>query len=104
MSANRMFLAIDLLVCCLLLFPSAFSFQTPSKPGKLLVRSSPAGADITIDRKHMNQPTDATFVASPGTHKVSVTGGPGKLNCREKEIQVKADDTTEVKCSDRGWQ
>jgi hypothetical protein len=103
-STHRIPLTIDLLVCWILLLPSAFPSQEPSQPGRLFVSSRPMGASITIDGKHMNQPTDATFVASSGTHKVSVTGGPGRLNCQDTEIQVSSGQQTTVYCSDKGWQ
>ncbi len=81
----------------------ALTAQTPGKPGKLTIESAPKGAAIYVNGSRMGQPTDATFVVSAGTYKVSVTGGAGNLNCAVKSVSVTAGATTEVYCSSAGW-
>jgi len=50
--------------------------------GKLVVQSAPhTGANVFINRKPTNQKTNSTFVVSPGTYWVAVTGGPDELSC-----------------------
>jgi hypothetical protein len=68
-----MFPTFEMAFFCVLLFPTPLSSQTPQAPGKLLVASTPPGAKIKIDGQSMNQPTDFTFVVSPGEHSVAVT-------------------------------
>lgn len=88
---------------CLLLLASALMAQTPKRPGKLTISSTPKGAAIFVNGQQMGQTTDATFVISPGTFKVSVSGGGGNLNCPVKSVQVTAGGLTELSCTSAGW-
>lgn len=90
-------------VCCLLPLAGALMAQTPGRPGKLSVSSTPKGAAIFVNGQRMGQTTDATFVISPGTFKVSVSGGGGNLNCPVKSVQVTAGGLTELSCTSAGW-
>ncbi|MGB8771262.1 MAG: PEGA domain-containing protein, partial [Candidatus Korobacteraceae bacterium] len=64
----------------------------------LHITSKPPGANIVIDGKPRQELTDTTLVVSPGTYKVAVTGGPGNLNCPEKEYTVSPGQIVEVTC------
>jgi len=77
--------------------------QAPAQPGKLVVKSTPPGAVITINGRRMPQPTDATFVVPAGNYKVSVSGGAGRLNCSTQSFRVNSVGTTEVQCTANGW-
>ena len=88
---------------CLLPLAGVLIAQTPKRPGKLTVTSTPKGAAIFVNGKQMGQSTDASFVISPGTYKVSVSGGAGNLNCAVKSVQVTAGGSIEVNCTSAGW-
>lgn len=104
MSASKISLTLEAALCCVLLLPAASS-QTSPQLGKLVIKSTPQGATITINGQTMNQQTDATFVVSPGNYKVSVTGGVGNLNCPvpEKDVQVPPSSQATVLCLVTGW-
>lgn len=76
--------------------------QAPGRPGRLSVNSTPKGAAISINGRKMGQPTNATFVVSPGTYKVSVSGS-GNLSCPAKSVEVSAGATAELECTAAGW-
>ena len=88
---------------CLLPLAGALMAQTPGRPGKLTVSSTPKGAAIFVNGQRMGQTTDATFVISPGTYKVSVSGGAGNLNCPVKSVQVTVGGLEELSCTSAGW-
>jgi PEGA domain len=102
-SAYKMSLAIEIPLCWALLFPPAFASQMLPQPGKLVINSEPTGATITINGKITNQPTNATFIVSPGTYTVSVAGEAGKPNCPGITITVSAGQTQVRVCSGTGW-
>ena len=60
------------------LWPATLAPQMPSV-GRLVISSEPTGAMVTINGKQQDQPTNATFVVSAGTYKVSVASVDGKL-------------------------
>jgi hypothetical protein len=97
-------LGATFVLCCAFLSQPSMLLQAPSQPGRIAISSTPSGAYITIDGQRMNQLTDATFVASQGTHNVSVIGGPGNLNCSERKFQVSSGQVTKVYCSEKGWE
>jgi len=86
-----------------LLLSSAMSSQMPAPLGKLHITSIPAGAIITINGMKRNELTDVTLAVYPARYTVSVTGGPGNLNCLDKAVDVRSGQQAEVKCTDRGW-
>ena len=88
---------------CLLLLAGALMAQTPKRPGKLTVSSTPKGAAIFVNGQRMGQTTDATFVISPGAYKVAVNGGTGNLNCPVKQVQVTAGGSATLSCTSTGW-
>ncbi len=98
MRVDRMSPAIDIAVCCGLLFSSAVSVQTPPQPARLSVTSTPKGATIMINGQTMSQKTDAVFVVSAGHYKVTIAGGAGSPSCPEKDVQVVSGQTLEVAC------
>jgi PEGA domain len=87
----------------LLLIAAALPAQSPKQPGKLAITSVPKGASIFVNGSKMSQPTDATFVVSPGNYRVSVTGGAGNLNCPTKPVTVSGGSQVDLHCSAAGW-
>ncbi len=65
-------------LCWLLLLATVLPAQSPKQPGKLAITSVPKGASIFVNGSKMGQPTDATFVVSPGNYRVSVIGRRGE--------------------------
>jgi len=87
-----------------LLLPAGLPSQTPQKTGKLIVTSTPQGATIVVNGKKVPQPTDATFVVSAGTYRVSVTDADGNLkNCGTKAFSVSSGSQTRAHCTAAGW-
>jgi hypothetical protein len=85
-------------VCILLLAGAAWS-QTPQPPvGKLEITSTPPGATVTIRDQPKTYQTNVTLVVSPGNYKVSITGGPGNLNCQPPEVYVQGGKTVTITC------
>jgi PEGA domain len=82
--------------------PTAFA-QMLSKPGTLVIKSEPSGAQVTINGVSANQTTDATFVVSAATYTVSVGTPSGKPNCPPKAIQVGSGETVVWICAQSGW-
>jgi hypothetical protein len=98
-------LAIELSIGWALLRPPALELQSPGfDGGKLEINSVPEGANISINGKTAQQRTNTTYVVSPGSYKVAVTGGPGNLNCGEKSVSVSSGSTVTVTCTSKGWQ
>jgi hypothetical protein len=88
----------------LLLLPAGLPSQTPKKTGKLIVTSTPQGATIVINGQKVPQPTNATFVVSAGTYRVSVADAEGKLkNCATKVFSVSSGSQTTAYCTATGW-
>jgi hypothetical protein len=87
----------------LLLLAGALPAQSPRQPGKLAISSVPKGASIYVNGSKMGQPTDATFVVSPGSYKVAVSGGAGNLNCPTKSVTVSAGSQVDLNCTSAGW-
>jgi hypothetical protein len=83
----------------ILLVPVALSSQMPSL-AKLIVKSNPAGASITINEKPTGQFTDAMFVVAPGTYNVSVSV---KANCGGNSVTLSSGETKTLTCSDGKW-
>jgi hypothetical protein len=72
--------------------------QLPQQPARLVIKSNPEGATITIDGKTMSQKTNATFVVSPGTHYVSINSAGGNPTCPKRDYVVEPGQTLEVHC------
>jgi PEGA domain len=89
--------------CWMLLIAATLPAQSPKQPGKLAITSVPKGASIFVNGSKMGQPTDATFVVSPGNYRVSVTGGAGNLNCQTKSVTISAGSQVDLNCSTSGW-
>lgn len=105
MRAGVMRLAIEASLCWGLLGPHAMLLQSPNfGGGRLVIKSDPPGARILINDRQMQQGTDFTYVVGPGAYKVSVTGGPGNLNCAQKSVQITSGSTVTVTCTAKGWQ
>ena len=103
MSAYKMSLVFEIPLCWALLFPFTMTPQMPPQPGYLVINSEPTGATVTINGKITNQPTNATFVVSPGTYTVSVAGRGGKPNCPGIAITVSSGQTVTRVCTGTTW-
>jgi hypothetical protein len=96
------FLALEILLLSLWLLAPVFSSQITPALGRLHITSVPQGANITINGNRRPELTNVTLVVSPGEYAVSVTGGPGNLNCPAKQkSQVSPGQTVEVTCPER---
>ena len=80
------------------LLSPVMSAQITPALGRLRITSMPRGANITINGRMRPELTDVTLVVAPGQYAVSISGGPGKLNC-SKRVQVSRGQTVEVTCS-----
>jgi len=83
--------------------PLALLAQMPPQSAKLVISSEPAGAEVTINNDKMKQTTNATFVVSPGTYKVTVTSSDRALDCT-LTVTVSSGDTRKGTCTKTGWQ
>jgi hypothetical protein len=83
--------------------PLALLAQMPPQSAKLVISSEPAGAEVTINNDKMKQATNATFVVSPGTYTVTVTGSDRALACTFK-FTVASGDTRKGTCTKTGSQ
>jgi hypothetical protein len=86
------------LLCIFLLVGAAWSQMPQSPVGKLEIQSTPTGATITINNQLRPERTNVILVVSPGRYKVSITGGPGNLNCQLPEVYVQGGKTVTVTC------
>jgi hypothetical protein len=94
-----------MLALLLLLPPSLDPQIMPPQPGKLNIYSQPNGAVVSINGQKMQQHTNASFVVSPGTYTVSVTGSNPSFTCPAKQVQVGSGQTITMICSStKGWQ
>jgi len=104
MSPGVILLAIELFSGGAFLRPHALLLQSPGfSGGKLEIKSVPDGANISVNGRRLEQKTDATFVVSPGNYRITVTGGPGSLNCGERSVSVYSGNVTTVTCTKDGW-
>ncbi len=99
----RTSLTIRIVLRCVLLLPLALSSQMPPKPARLMIQSNPSGARITINGQSMSQRTDVTFLVSPGTYGVAVSGNDGNPNCAERKVQVWSGQTATLTCANAAW-
>jgi hypothetical protein len=91
--------AIRIVMLAVLLVPPAVWSQMPSL-AKLVVKSTPNRAQITVDDRPTAQVTDAIFVVAPGDHKVSVSGS---ANCSDYTVRLNAGETKTLVCSGGNW-
>jgi hypothetical protein len=83
MNPSLIRLAIKLALCSAFVpLPTLRLWFQIHSVGKLVVQSTPhQGAAIFVNNTATNQETNTTFVLSPGTYWVAVTGGPDNLKC-----------------------
>jgi hypothetical protein len=91
------------MLAAVFLWPASLVPQMPSI-GRLVISSEPTGAMVTINGKQQNQPTNATFVVSAGTYKVSVASLDGKLKCGTITLTVPVGQAVTRNCTAAGWQ
>ena len=99
MTGHRVLSAIRIAMVGIVLIPVAVSLQMPSL-GKLIVRSNPNRASISINDRPMGQVTDAAFVVAPGTYKVSVSGS---AKCGDYTVTLKSGESKSLFCSNGAW-
>jgi len=99
--------AIELFLCWTFTSLSAVLAQAPGFNGsRLAIQSAPhTGANIFINQKSTNRQTNSTFVVSPGTYWVAVTGGPDHLNCGGDggEVQITSGSVVTLTCTPSGF-
>ena len=81
--SHKILVLLALIVLCSLVSWS----QMPPQPCKLVIKSEPPNATVTINGvsgKH----TEVTFIVTPGTYKVSVGGQGGNPYCAERSISL----------------
>jgi hypothetical protein len=98
-TGHRVLSAIRIAMVGIVLIPVAVSLQMPSL-GKLIVRSNPNRARISINDRPMGQVTDAAFVVAPGTYRVSVSGS---ANCGANSVTLKSGESKTLFCSNGAW-
>ena len=99
MTGHRVLSAIRIATVGIVLIPVAASLQMPSL-AKLIVRSNPNRARISINDRPMGQVTDAAFVVAPGTYRVSVSGS---ANCGDNSVTLKSGESKTLFCSNGAW-
>lgn len=92
-----------IMLVAVFLLPARLVPQMPSL-GRLVISSEPTGAMVTINGKQQDQPTNATFVVSAGTYKVSVASLDGKLKCGTISLTVSVGQAVTRDCTAAGWQ
>jgi len=96
-------LAAVLLAAATSMRPIALRAQAPTQSAQLIILSKPVGAEVTINRRKMTQPTNATFVMPPGKYVVSVVGAGGALECADTTFTLTPGQTLTVTCTRMGW-
>lgn len=97
-------ISLETLLGLVLLCPPAMSPQMPPQPCKLVIKSEPTGARVTINGVIRDKPTDVTFIVSVGTYTVSVGVEGGKPYCAGTPIILKTPgQTAEWLCSGTAW-
>ena len=73
---------------------------------KLIVKSIPKGAAITVNGQKTGQFTDAQFVVRPGSYRVVVSStAPGGANCNDSQsFSLNAGDSKTLICNGGKWQ
>lgn len=105
MSGNLALLIIKITTSLTLLWPHILLFQSPGRPGRLVINSTPTeGAAITINGQTMKQLTNATFVVPPGKYKLSVKNQDGSISCQPRDFSVSAGQETIATCSGARWE
>ncbi len=99
MSGHRILSAIGIVMLGILLVPGDLSSQMPPL-AKLIVKSNPKGARITVNDRPMGEVTDAVFVVAPGNYKVSVSGS---ANCDDNLVTLQSGETKTLLCSGGTW-
>jgi hypothetical protein len=102
MHVPRVFPRLRTVACGMLLLPAWSASQRPPQPGQLTVKSTPAGASITIDGQLMKRPTNYTYYVSPGTHTVSLSAPPACT--QETKVSVTAGTALTLNCTEKGWE
>jgi hypothetical protein len=75
----------------------------PHQPARLVIRSDPPNATITINKAKTSQRTNATFTVSPGTYTVTVGDPGGATHCAESTATVASGQTAVWSCSGNKW-
>jgi len=84
----------------LLLVPGLDPQIMPFQPGRVNVYSEPSGALVYMNGQKMQQPTNATFVVTPGNYQISVDGSQlnPSVSCPVKKVRVDPGQTVTLHC------
>jgi len=96
--SRKLLLAIRIVTLGILLSIGASS-QMPSL-AKLVVKSSPNHAQISLNDQPTDRVTDAVFVVAPNTYKMSVSGS---ANCGDNTVTLQSGETKTLTCSGGSW-
>jgi PEGA domain len=94
---------VTLSIASILMFSATLRPQMPPQQGKLTISSEPTGEPVTINGRHMNQLTNATFIVSPGNYRVSVASANGGPACGDITLGVAGGQTVTRNCTRAGW-
>jgi hypothetical protein len=89
----------EFLLCSSFIHPPAALLQSPGF-GKLVIQSSPTGANIAINGTPKQERTTTTYVVGQGDYSVSVSGN---ASCAEKSFHVSSGGTTTITCANGKW-
>jgi hypothetical protein len=105
MNPSVIWLAIELSLAWSFVRPQAMLLQSAGfGGGRLVIESTPQGANIFINGKQEREVTNFTYVVGQGSYTVKVTGGPGNLQCGDKSVTVHSGNVITVHCTAKGWQ
>jgi hypothetical protein len=103
MSPSLLRSAAKTCLCGILFCPYAVLSQSTAF-NKLVITSSPSGANISINGGPRPETTPQTYVVGPGKYTVSVTSGPNKLNCQFQPVTAASGNTFTFNCTASGQQ
>ena len=99
MKTHAILLVPEIFLLIFWLHPPVITAQITPPLGRLRITSVPPGASITVNDKPRPESTNVTLVVAPGReYKVSVTGGPGNLNC-QSTCRVSPGQTVVIACT-----
>jgi hypothetical protein len=98
MTRGTVMRTIEVALCWALLWPGVLESQAPAL-AKLIIKSTPTGATITLNGKVRGK-TDAGFAVGPGRYTVTVSGA---ANCGAKEFAITQGQNITVNCAEGKW-
>jgi hypothetical protein len=98
-NSRKILLATRIVTLGILLLSIGASSQMPSL-ARLVVKSSPSHAQISLNDQPTDRVTDAVFVVAPSTYKVSVSGS---AHCGDDTVSLQSGETKTLTCSGGTW-